>query len=262
MNQTTVSVIIPTCDDDLRLEWLLEGLCRQSYKDFEVIVANDNGPLTTQDLVAKYAHRLDIQHVLLDKPKTPGREQRAGATRNFGVKHSKGELLIFFDTDIVPDRDVVESHVKFFDPGISLIGYRRMYPEALVKPFPEMLSYEELKRNSEPDIRFSQYGKWKKPEYFFHYFGHQHSMASAVYCALGGNDERFEGWGEEDIDMGWRIAQYGIEIQPLWGISMGTHLGHPPRPRPPDLYQRPWRCNPKEPLVRNGGRLKRLVDGG
>lgn len=250
-----VSVIIPTCDDDLRLEWLLEGLCCQTVKDFEVIVVNDAGPDSTERLVNSFTGRLDISYYYFGRPKL---EQRAAATRNFGVRYSVGEMLVFLDTDTVPDPDLVETYSAHYVSNIALFGYRRLYPMELVRPFEPPLDYEQLYRDSSPDWRLQHYGQWRSPQLYLHFFGCNYGMPARIFCELGGHDERFEGWGAEDTDIGYRIAMSGYAIYPLWGIGMTTHLGHPPRPHP--SIPQTWHCSPNEPLCRNGGPFMRLFD--
>jgi validoxylamine A glucosyltransferase len=250
-----VSVVIPTCNDDLRLEWVLEGLCNQTVSNFEVIVVNDDGEKSTGNLVRGFRDRLRIQSIFYEGPKLG---QRAGATRNHGVKHSCGDLLLFLDTDVIPDPDVVEAHATAFNPGFSYFGFRRHYPMHLVHPFSPPMDYEHLLAMSHGDNRLIGYSKWDSPVYYLHFFGCNYSVPTEMYCALGGHDERFVGWGGEDIDLGFRITRYGGTIYPLWGIGVGTHLDHPQRPLP-TIEQR-WHCDPDEPLCRNGKVLRRLVD--
>jgi glycosyltransferase involved in cell wall biosynthesis len=247
-----VSVIIPTCNDDLRLEWSLEGLCRQDVKNFEIIVVNDDGPSTTETLVRKFQARLNITYHHFGVPK---RAQRAGATRNFGARFSVGDLLLFLDTDVVPDSDLVSAHCAHFDPKVALFGYRRHFPMELVRPFTPPLDYEELYRHSIIDRRLFGYTQWSHPQMFLHFFGCNYSIPAKMFCDLGGHDERYEGWGGEDIDLGYRIVMSGYEIYPLWGIGMGTHLDHVERPLP--THEQPWHCSKDEPLCRNGGPLIR-----
>jgi hypothetical protein len=90
---------------------------------------------------------------------------------------------------------------------------------------------------------------------FLHFFGFNYSIPARMFCELGGHDERYEGWGGEDIDLGSRIVMSGYKIYPLWGIGMGTHLDHVERPLP--TQEQPWHCNRDEPLCRNGGPLIR-----
>lgn len=249
---SSLSVILPTCDDDLRLEWVLEGLCRQSVLPSEVIVVNDAGPSHTGELVMSFDDRLPVQYHYFGGPK---QYQRSAAARNLGVRASTGTLLLFLDGDMVPDPDLVAAHLAHHVDGIAFFGFRRHYPMRLVRGFPGALDYASLLRASYPDPRLTHYSTWNRPEQFRHFYSCNCSVPAEIFCALGGFDERYEGWGGEDIDLGWRLTKSGVPLYPLWGIGVGTHLDHPWRPRRP--RPRPWHCNPAEPLCRNGGPLRR-----
>ena len=249
-----VSVIVPTADDDMRLEWLLEGLCRQTTREFEVLVVSDGGSSATQALVRSFDDRLDIAYLSFDRPRV---EQRAGATRNFGARYSVGEQLVFLDGDVVPDPDLVEAHAAHFSPRFALVGYRRYIGVEYVRPFRPTLDYDYLRGLSTADWRFEHYGRWRPRDLHLHFFGCNYSIPAGMFCDLGGHDERFEGWGGEDTDIGYRIIQSGFEILPLWGIGVVTHLNHERRPMP--RHSQSWHADPGEPLCRNGGPLVRLL---
>ena len=217
-----------------------------------MIVVNDAGPDSTEQLVRSFDRRLSIEYYVFPGPKNG---QRAGATRNFGVKHAQGDMLLFLDTDIVPDPDLVEAHVSCFDPKFAFFGFRRHYPIDLVRPFSPPLDYADLYANSVPDKRLFGYSRWAQPSYYLHFFGCNYSVPADMFCQLGGHDERYCGWGGEDIDLGYRICAIGGAVYPLWGMGMGTHLDHLQRPMP--AGEQPWHCSPVEPVCRNGGVLKR-----
>jgi validoxylamine A glucosyltransferase len=248
----SLSVILPTCDDDLRLEWALEGLCRQTVEPSEVVVVNDAGQPATEELVASYRDRLPVRYRYFGGAK---RYQRTAAARNLGVRASTGSVLLFLDGDMVPDPDLVGAHLAHHVEGIAFFAYRRHYPIHLVERYPGALDYASLRRASCPDPRLAQYRIWERPQPFRHFYSCNCSVPAAAFCAVGGFDERYEGWGGEDIDLGWRLVQSGVSIYPLWGIGVGTHLDHELRPRRP--RPKPWHCNPAEPLCRNGGPLRR-----
>src|SRR5260370_3445299 len=218
-----VSVIIPTCDDDLRLEWVLEGLCCQTVRNFEAIVVNDAGSPCTESLVDLFSRRLNISYYYFAGPKTAA---RSGATRNYGVRYSIGELLLFLDADMVPDPDFVEAHSAYYTGDIAFFGYRRQYPIALVLPLSSPLDYEQLHRNSLPDKRLAEYGKWGRSLWYRHFLSCNYSIPAKIFCELGGHDERFVGWGVQAIDLGFLIVTTGSSISLLQRIPIFPHFNH------------------------------------
>jgi len=66
--EKNISVIISTYNQPEWLEKVLWGYENQSYKDFELIVADDGSGIETKDLIAKFQQRgtLTIHHVWHD----------------------------------------------------------------------------------------------------------------------------------------------------------------------------------------------------
>lgn len=100
-----ISVIIPTYNEKAVLEDCIQSLGDQTLADFEIIVVDDGSSDKT------------IQK--LQNPKTPGlkilrqEHKGAGAARNLGAKHAKGQILVFVDADMTFDQYFLE---KLTDP--------------------------------------------------------------------------------------------------------------------------------------------------
>lgn len=85
-----ISVIIPTYNAESTIERCLDSLFSQKYDgDFEVIVVNDGSTDRTKEIVSKY------KKIKLINIKNSG----PAKARNIGLKSSKGELLLFIDSD-------------------------------------------------------------------------------------------------------------------------------------------------------------------
>jgi GT2 family glycosyltransferase len=90
------SVIIPSFQSAETIESCLEGIFNQvAAESFEVIVA-DSGDDATAEVVAR---RFPQVRVL----KSTSRLDPAQA-RNWGVRESRGSILVFIDSDCIPDR--------------------------------------------------------------------------------------------------------------------------------------------------------------
>ena len=242
----TVSVIIPTYNDTQRLRWVLEGLLAQTYDDFEVIVVNDGGDESTSGLVREYENSLNAYCLYLD-PLTP--DFRAAAARNLGVKFSSGEVLIFLDTDCVPAPNLVETHLDNVVPNSVLCGRRRFIDENVAEAMELPLDYEALRAVSHPD---------EYPDDANVFLSCHLGMLAELFCAYGGFDESFVGYGAEDQELMCRYARAGVQFVNLKGTEV-IHLWHPPRAthQPINGIERliPLRDSP---LVANGGPLLRI----
>lgn len=88
------SLIIPVFNRPDEVDELLEGLTQQTYTDFEVVVVEDGSQIPCEEVVKRYADRLNIQY--FSKPNSG-----PGQTRNYGAERSRGEWLIVLDSDCV-----------------------------------------------------------------------------------------------------------------------------------------------------------------
>lgn len=82
-----ISVIIPTFNEEGYLPKLLSCIKRQTYKDYEVIVADSNSKDRTRQVAKKYRCKL----VRGGLPATG---------RNNGAKVARGNVLLFLDADV------------------------------------------------------------------------------------------------------------------------------------------------------------------
>jgi len=104
MKKTFVSIIIPTYNEEKYLEKTLRALENQDCKEkYEIIVA-DGG---SKDKTLKIAERHKTKIVITKK-------RGIAIGRNAGAKVAKGEILIFIDSDTVPNSSLIKSYVKVF----------------------------------------------------------------------------------------------------------------------------------------------------
>ncbi len=98
-----VSVIIPVLNQERLIENCLKKLLEQNYpSDFLEIIVVDNGSKDkTLDIIRTFPVRL-----ITENKKGPS------AARNTGIKAAQGEILIFIDSDCVPDANFVKFHVE------------------------------------------------------------------------------------------------------------------------------------------------------
>ena len=103
-----VSLIMPTLNryDDIYL--LMESLEKQTYKNFELIVVDQNDNDKVKVIVDKYIDKLDIKYVKSDKI-------GLSYNRNIGIKMAKGQIIGFPDDDCVYENDTLEKVIKFFE---------------------------------------------------------------------------------------------------------------------------------------------------
>ncbi|MGZ3918763.1 MAG: glycosyltransferase family 2 protein [Bacteroidia bacterium] len=103
MKNDLVSIIIPCYNSSEFIYDTLQSILKQTYSNIEVIIVNDG---STDDTGEK---ALSIN----DKRINYFYQANAGvsAARNFGLKESKGEYIIFFDSDDLMTDEYISSRV-------------------------------------------------------------------------------------------------------------------------------------------------------
>jgi glycosyltransferase involved in cell wall biosynthesis len=95
------SIIIPLYNRPQEIEELLECLCHQTYKNFEVWVIEDGSTLKADSIVESFSKELDVHYLFKENT-------GQGLTRNVGFEHAKGDYFIIFDSDILLDKDYLQ----------------------------------------------------------------------------------------------------------------------------------------------------------
>lgn len=88
-----ISVIIPLYNTEKYIEQCIESVLNQTYTNIEVIVVNDKSTDSSLDVVSKYSANNKV--VIFSNEVNVG----VSATRNFGIKKSKGKFIAFLDAD-------------------------------------------------------------------------------------------------------------------------------------------------------------------
>jgi glycosyltransferase involved in cell wall biosynthesis len=120
-----VSVIISTYNNPAWLQKVIWGYECQTYKDFELIIADDGSWRPTKELVEKFQREssLNIKYVW-----HPDNGFQKSEILNQAILVSSTEYLIFSDGDCIPRKDFVEIHVKNAENGYFLSGGYFMLP--------------------------------------------------------------------------------------------------------------------------------------
>ncbi|HRY82213.1 MAG TPA: glycosyltransferase [Candidatus Moranbacteria bacterium] len=98
-----VSVIVPVYNDLERIKVCIECLLNQSYpKDkYEIIIIDNNSSDSTPEIIKKYPVKLLFEKEI----------QSSYAARNRGIRESKGEIIIFTDSDCQPAENWIENGI-------------------------------------------------------------------------------------------------------------------------------------------------------
>ena len=238
-----ISVILSTFNRPRALQLVLDSLCMQDDKDFEVIVADDGSDDSTKAIVLamnKANPTLKIKHIW--QPKLGFRLARI---RNLAVKQSIGDYLIFLDGDCVVPVNFIRQHRKLSEEGWAVYGQRilasKKYTERIEVDssqlerttfwtFANFLRLRFLGNVNRvlPTLTISG-NDWRKhsPHDWQHVRGCNWALWRKDYIKINGSDESFEGWGSEDKDVAVRLINAGINLKSGKCGSFVLHLWHP-----------------------------------
>ena len=192
------SIIIPVYNRPDEVDELLESLCRQTLKDFEVVVVEDGSQVPCRQVVERYADRLDVKY--FTKPNSG-----PGQTRNFGAEHSQGEYLIILDSDVVLPEGylaAIEDELSR-QPADAFGGPDRAHDS--FTPVQKAINYSMTSFFTTGGIR----GGRKKLDKFYPRSFNM-GLRASLYRQLGGFSAMRFG---EDIDLSIRIFESGASCR-------------------------------------------------
>ena len=126
------SIIIGTYNDSSILEATLAALTVQSFRDFELVLADDGSSQNYAPFLNHWAPHFvhGIQHATHAK-----RGFRKTRILNRAIHVSRFERLIVIDMDCLPHRDFVRNHLSYLKPGTVITGRRtHIHPELVPPP--------------------------------------------------------------------------------------------------------------------------------
>lgn len=107
-----ITVIIPTYGQPVFLKNAIESVIRQSYRDWELIIVDDNNPVSKDRIatakIVENAMSSDYRIHYIQHP----RNLNGATARNTGLKAAKGEYISFLDSDDEYMQDRLEKCLK------------------------------------------------------------------------------------------------------------------------------------------------------
>lgn len=94
-NKPIISIIVPVYQVEDYIENTMRSICKQSFKEFEVILVDDCTKDNSVNLAINILKSKNIEYQLVVHKKNKG----LAAARNTGIKYAKGEWIVFVDSD-------------------------------------------------------------------------------------------------------------------------------------------------------------------
>jgi glycosyltransferase involved in cell wall biosynthesis len=130
-----ISVIMPTLDSAKHINTSLESLAAQSFKDFEIIVADSGSTDGTMDIIE--AHNRKTHNVRI----VPAPGLSPALARNAGIDAALGEYVAFCDSDDFMKPDMLEALSEAAAAGnadIVACDFDMIYPSKTIRGFARM----------------------------------------------------------------------------------------------------------------------------
>ncbi len=203
-----VSVIIPTYNRVKTLLQTLRALEKQSLttEKFEVIVVDDGSTDSTGPEVKSLMGQTPLSIRYLKQA-----NKKQGAARNLGIKHAKMPLIVFIGDDIIPSSDFLEEHLNYHKQknksgNVVVIGHTQWPKDIRVTPFMRFIGeygyqFGYALINGEGPLPFN---------YFYtSNISVLRAFLDELECIF---EEDFTTYGWEDIELGYRLEDIGMEI--------------------------------------------------
>lgn len=242
---------------------VLRALADQSRPPDLVVVTcdTDDGAILTEaeDSAGSLAGRLTVvQRGFTGK-------SRSSQVRNNGVRQlladgaAANAVLVFLDGDCAPARTSIAEHERLCQSGTLVIGFRHDLDQAQTEALrtglgdmsvsPEQraaLAVRERRYKRQALLRRFGLAKPHKPKLLSANF----SVRLAEYATVNGFDERYEGYGQEDDDLGRRLYATGCRPRIALSETITYHQYHPTR------APGKWHASPNAGLFASGGPVR------
>lgn len=191
-----LSIIIPTYNEADYLPILLNSIKKQSFTNYEVIVADNN----SKDSTIKIANSYNCKVVKGGNP---------AEGRNNGAKYALGKYLLFLDSDVVLKEDFLENTIKKFEE--RKLGIATRYIAPLSKKNIDKILYT-----------FANFFLFINQYFNPHAPGFCILVRKEIHEKINGFDETLK--AAEDHDYVKRAKKYGSKFRVLSGRKISVSV--------------------------------------
>ena len=192
-----ISVVIPTYNRLPILIKCLNALENQFFiddtHDYEIVIVDDGSTDGTTDWLRNNLN--DFPHLRLLEQSHGG----PAMGRNFGVANSKGDLIVFIDSDLVVDKFFLCNHVNSLISAWKKLGNRKCF------------TYGSVINTSNFNNPKSEPFKFQDLSWAYFATGNV-AIDKKVLEISGLFDTSFRLYGWEDLELGERLRNMGVKL--------------------------------------------------
>lgn len=233
-----VSIIITVFNRAHFLKKALLSLKNQSLAAEEIIISDDGSqedvPSAIQGIVSDMNCKVKFTSQV-------HKGFRLARCRNNGARVASGEYLIFIDQDIVLTKNFIETFLKYKNELQFCVAYPirltaqqtdllndSMITSFNFKPILEKKQIQKIKKQYIKDNFYRLLKRFRLREIGPKLRGGVAAINRDDYLQVNGYDENYQGWGNEDDDLGRRLYRAGIHGKNPFYQEFPLHLYHEP----------------------------------
>lgn len=241
-NEPKLSLIIAVYNKPDVLRLVLAACARQSFTEFEVIIADDGSGPAVKEVVDEAAslYKFPIVHLWHEDI-----GWRKNKMLNNAVRAANSEFLVFIDGDCLPAKDFLFDHWNAREDNRVLLGRRVEMSERWSKSLTlekvvsgkfERMGFAELvdgligkALRLEDGIRIrNRMMRRMSSRHAEGILGSNFSAHKGDIVAINGFDETYDGPGHgEDSDIQFRLSLIGVTGKSLRNLAVQFHVYHP-----------------------------------
>jgi glycosyltransferase involved in cell wall biosynthesis len=229
------------------LKLVLAGFGRQTFHDFEIVIADDG---SSPEIVAEVEKLSEVFPFPITHLWHEDKGFRKNKILNRAIVSTNSDYLIFVDGDCIPHSEFVSEHFSYRNSKMCFTGRRvnlskritgYLTPQRIAGGFLEkelVLLIEDGIFGKSFDVEKGFYFQHERLREFFNrkkrgMLGCNFSIHKENMLRINGFDERYEAPSiGEDSDIEYRLELCGVEIKSLNNIAVQYHLYHKLQNRP------------------------------
>lgn len=239
MQTPDISIIISTYNSEAWLEKVLWSYEAQTYKNFEMIIADDGSKQPTLDLIAQM--KTEVSYPIIHVWHEDNGFQKSQIL-NKAILACNTDYILMSDGDCIAREDYVAVHINEREAGYFLSGGYFMLPMSISKLITkdDILSQRcfNVKWLKSHGLKSSFKNNKLTAKGFSSQFlntvtptnaswnGHNASGWKNDIISINGFDERMQ-YGGQDRELGERLFNYGLKSKQIRYSAVCLHLDHP-----------------------------------